>query len=287
MFFHKFTNNTIIDTSKWRICIVRKVSALLFFGLILSQLVIPVASAAVTDTQVNEILADYDLSREELDVILAEYGTSVEEHESKQELEDAVNFYLNHLSVLKDLEEFLASIGISEEESDQLFEHLAEVDSDQLQQQMVAIDTRIEEVMLASDSEFSNAEKEELSALFAEMMNLMEIVPTFYLIGMNGEQTAISYEELLQMNEFTDEVLLVQLQKTNGELLADVELTSEMLSGDFVLSAFEKMADVGELVAQLPETASVYGTGILLGLILCFSGIGLFLIRKKTLSTLK
>jgi processed acidic surface protein len=266
---------------------VRKVRTLIFFGLILSQLVIPVASAAVTDTQVNEILADYDLSREELDVILAEYGTSVEEHETKQELEEAVNFYINHLSVLKDLEEFLASIGISEEEADRLFEHLAEVDSDQLQQQMVAIDTRIEDVMMASDSKFPNAEKEELSALFAEMMNLMQIVPTFYLIDVNREQTAISYEELLQMNEFTQEALLVQLQNTNGELLADVELTKEMLSGDFVLSSFEKMADVGELVAMLPDTASVYGIGILLGLVLTFAGIGLFLIRKKTLSTFK
>lgn len=266
---------------------MRKVSALIFLGLILSQLVIPVASAAVTDTEVNEILADYDLSREELDVILAEYGTSVGEHESKKELENAVNFYLNHLSVLKDLEEFLASIGISEVEADRLFEHLAEIDSDALQQQMVTIDTRIEEVMLASDSEFSGAEKEELSALFAEMMNLMQIVPTFYLIDTNREQTAISYEELLQMNEMTSEALLVQLQSTNGELLAEVELTKEMLSGDFVLSAFEKMADVGELVAQLPDTASVYGTGVLLGLILAFAGIGLFLIRKKTFSTLK
>ena len=266
---------------------MRKVSALIFFSLVLSQLVIPVASAAVTDMQVNEILADYDLSREELDVILAEYGTSVEEHETKQELEDAVDFYLNHLSVLKDLEEFLASIGITEEEADQLFAHLAEVDSDQLQQKMVAIDTRVEEVMMASDSEFSNAEKEELSSLFGEMMTLMQIAPTFYLIDMNGEQTAVSYEELLQMNEFTSESLLVQLQTTNGELLADVELTKEMISGDFVLSAFEKMADVGELVAQLPDTASMYGTGILLGLILSLAGIGLFLIRKKTLSTLK
>lgn len=266
---------------------MRKVSALIFFGLIFSQLGIPTAHAAVTDTEVNEILSDYDLSREELDVILAEYGTTVEEHESKQELADAVDFYLNHLSVLKDLEEFLASIGITEEEADQLFAHLEKIDSDEMQQQMVAIDTRIEEIMMASDSEFTDAEKEELSSLFAKMMDAMQLVPTFYLVDSTGAQTAISYEELLQANEFTSDALLVQLHSSSGELLADVELTNAMLSGDFVLSAFEKVADVGELVAELPDTASFYGTGILLGLILAFSGLSLFLIRKKTISTIK
>jgi len=267
---------------------VRKVSALIFFGLIFSQLGIPIAHAAVTDTEVNEILSDYDLSREELDVILAEYGTTVEEHESKQELADAVDFYLNHLSVLKDLEEFLASIGITEEEADQLFAHLEKIDSDEMQQQMVAIDTRIEEIMMASDSAFTDAEKEELSSLFAKMMDAMQLVPTFYLVDSTGAQTAISYEELLQANEFTSDALLVQLHSSSGgELLADVELTNAMLSGDFVLSAFEKVADVGELVAELPDTASFYGTGILLGLILAFSGLSLFLIRKKTISTIK
>lgn len=266
---------------------MRKISALIFFGLIFLQLGIPIAHAAVTDTEVNEILADYDLSREELDVILAEYGTTVEEHESKQELADAVDFYLNHLSVLKDLEEFLASIGITEEEADQLFAHLEKIDSDEMQKQMVDIDTRIEEIMLASDSEFTDAEKEELSSLFAKMMNAMQLVPTFYLVDSTGAQTVISYEELLQANEFTSDALRVQLHSSSGELLAVVELTNAMLSGDFVLSAFEKVADVGELVAQLPDTASLYGTGILLGLILAFSGLGLFMIRKKTISTIK
>jgi processed acidic surface protein len=287
MFFINLQTIPLSIISKWRISMVRKISALILFGLIFLQLGTPIANAAVTDTEVNEILAEYDLSREELDVILAEYGTSIDEHESKQELANAVDFYLNHLSVLKDLEEFLASIGITEEEADRLFDHLEKIDSDEMQQQMVAIDTRIEEVMMASDSEFSDTEREELSSLFTEMMNVMQLDPTFYLVDSTGENTAISYEQLLQAKEFTSDALLVQLNSTTGELLADVELTNEMLSGDFVLSAFEKVADVGELVAELPDTASFYGTGILLGLILALSGFGLFIIRKKTTSTLK
>lgn len=260
---------------------MRKVSTVFFFGLLLSLFLIPSASAAVTEAEVTELLADYDLSKEELEVILAEFGTTIQEHESKEELNNALDFYLSHLSVMKDLEEFLASIGITETEANLLFEHFDEIDSGVLQQEMVSIDTQVEELMMNSDTPLSLEEATQLTSLFEKMIRVFQLTPSFFWVDVNGIKEAVSYEELVQSNTLSSGTLLVQLFDKNGKYLADIELPTEMISGEFVLSAFEKIADVGELAGTLPDTASTYISLMLLGLVLTFSGISLFFIRKK------
>lgn len=260
---------------------MRKMITALCLGVLLMNSRCLVTLAAVTDVEVEELLQQYEMTNEELSIVLEEFGTSVNDFDNQEELADALDFYLNHLSEMKDLEEFFAMIGLTEEETDTIIAHLDALDQDRLQVQINAVSDRMENFLqLEMGDVLTVSQRNELSSIYTSLMSSFQLQPTYVLVDANGVETKVTYEQLLS-TPFTSDRLLVQLYTSNGVLLGDVELSSDKVSADFFVSSLEKVTDLGELVGELPNTASPYAMGMLIGVTLMISALSLFAIRKR------
>jgi processed acidic surface protein len=238
----------------------------------------------ITEETLAFLLDQYSMTRQELDHLLEDFGMTVEEHFSIEELDLTIDFARNHDSMLEDLEQFLTSIGLTEEESEKLFAHFEGLDELQLEARMEEVGTRLEELMmLEPEAELTNSEKQELESIWVEMMSAFDLKAKFYQMNTNGERTAVSFAALSELTDFTGMSLVVELFNTAGELLLDVQLSEDMLSGDFVLNAAEKVADIADLAGELtnlrheamPATATHYLMFVIMGALLILVGYGI------------
>jgi len=244
----------------------------------------------VTSESLDDMLSRYGMTREELDTLLAEYGTSVEEQWSIEEIEFALDFYQNHEAEMEGLEEFLAAIGLTEDEIHKLFAHFESLDQLVLEEKMEQMGARLETFLTFDpEAEFTDAQINELISVWEEMLGILQLSPKFYLVDANGGKTAVTFRELTAMEELTSDALLIELYTSAGELLLDMQVSADMLTSDFIVNAGEKLTDIGDIAGeltklkhqQMPDTASPYGMNILIGILIVMLGVTLFIIRNR------
>lgn len=239
----------------------------------------------ITEESLSVLLEQYGMTRNELDILLEEFGLTVEEHFSIEELDLTIDFARNHDSKLEDLEQFLATIGLTTEESEKLFAHFESLDELQLEAKMEEVGARLEELMMLDpEAKLTDAQKQELESVWGEMMGAFGWQAKFYQVNTNSERIAVPFAALSKMTDFTGMSLVVELYNTAGELLLDVQLSEEMLNGDFVLNAAEKVTDIADLAGELtnlrheaiPDTVSHYLMFGIMGAVLMFVGCSIF-----------
>ncbi|MGM0878350.1 MAG: processed acidic surface protein [Bacillota bacterium] len=250
-----------------------------------------VLGTPITDKNLTELLAQNDMSREQLDELLAGFGETVDDYWFIEELDVSIDFYLNHDEYMKEAEEMLASIGLTEDEVDRFFNHLMALDETVLEQRMEEVAARLEPYFLLDpETELTDAQMEELTSIWEEMMSLLQLDPKFYLVNKEGVKTAVSYGELMNMEEMYGNSLLIEIYDTQGNLLLDMQLSEDMLTSDFVFSSASQLTNVGDLAGeltnlkhdQLPKTASSYGLNMAIGLIVLLLGLSIYVKTRKT-----
>lgn len=236
----------------------------------------------ITEENLNDLLKDYNLTREQLNSLLAEFGESLDDYKFIEDLDSSVDFYVNHDEELAESEAFLSQIGLTEEEVDQLFNHLISLDETALETEMENIQKRLDPFMEMEDlTQLTPEQEQELVSVWEDMLNAYHLKANFSLVGKNGTQTAVSFQDLMKLETLNGNQLLVELSDLQGNQLLDMQLSEEMLSSDFLLDSGSELADVGDLAGELtdqlhdgklPNTASPYGRNILLGFILALIG---------------
>lgn len=242
----------------------------------------------LTEENFAQLLATYNMTETQLDELFASFGDSVEDYLIYEELDASIDFYLNHDEYMKEAEDFLADVGLTEEEVDQLFNHLMALDETELEQRMEEVAAKLEPfAALDPEAELTDSQKNELATVWAEMMNLIGLNPSYHLVDANGVATPASFQELLSMNELGGKSLVLELYDLEGNLLLDMQLSEDMLTSDYLFQAASELVDVGDLAGELttvkhdiiPKTASPYVVNMLLGLLTMVVG---FLIFQKT-----
>ncbi|MGM7720038.1 processed acidic surface protein [Metabacillus sp. Hm71] len=244
----------------------------------------------INNENLAELLAQYEISRADLDQVLAEFGETLEDYYFIEDLDIALSFYLGHDEEMAELEEFMALIGLTDAEMDTLFTHFMGLDEQQLEQEMETIITRLDPFLMIEDTtELTEAQQNELISVLQDMMNILQLNPRFYLVDKNGVETAVTFKELIGMEDLYGNALMVQLYNTNGDLLLDMQLSEEMLTSDFLVNSGVEFAEVGDLAGELtrlmhnrlPDTASTLWTNMLYGLLAIVLGfIGLHFSKK-------
>ncbi|MBO1512596.1 processed acidic surface protein [Metabacillus bambusae] len=236
----------------------------------------------LTDENLADLLLQHEITRSELDTLLAEFGESVEDYFFIEDLDIAISFYLGHDEEMAELEEFMALIGLTDAEVDSLFTHFMELDETLLEQQMEDIISRLDPFFMLEDTtELTKAQQDELVAVLKDMMTILQLDLRFFLVDKNGVEAAATFKELMGMEELYGNELLIQLYSTDGELLLDMQLSEEMLSSEFLIESGIELAQVGDLAGELtslfhnrlPDTASSLWVNMILGLLVI--GIGL------------
>lgn len=257
----------------------------------------------VSTESLNQLLADYEMTRAELEALLKEYD-ELEEGKTIEEtflfiydIEDIMlldtDFGDIDEEILGELEAFFAEFGITEAELTKLVEHIEQV----VEQDPALLDklASLSERMVVFEEfetidELSSAQVSELLSITDELKNLLQLDFSFYLVK-DGVKTPISYQNLLNLKETNGASLLVEVYNTAGELLLDFILTGDMIGSDIIHESGNVIGNTKDKIeskpvnkpttvkgAKLPNTAGNYMGTFLFGLVLL--GAALFTFRK-------
>ncbi|WP_456273243.1 processed acidic surface protein [Bacillus sp. AK031] len=206
----------------------------------------------LTDETLVQLLADYEMTRAELDTLLAGFGETVDDYWFVEDLDLSVDFYQNHDEYMEEAEDFLATMGLTENEVDAFFNHLMALDETALESQMEAISSRLEPYLaLDPESGLTPEQIEDLGKAWTEMMAMLKIDAKYYIEDASGDRRRVAINELLAMETFNQDALFIELFDDQGTLLLDMRLTEEMMSPEYVLEGAEELAAVGELAGEL------------------------------------
>jgi processed acidic surface protein len=241
----------------------------------------------ITPDHLQELLARYNLTQEELEALLGQFGETPQDYTFIEDLDMAVDFYLNHDQEMQEINDMLSSIGFTEEEANRLFEHIMSLNEETLLQRMEGLDARFEKFVNVEDpSQLTQEQQQELLEIWEELLTALEMNAKFYLVNGNTKQ-AIRYHDLINLHTLDGRDLLVELYNMQGELLVDMQLSEEMLLSDFIFAAGEDFIHVGEMASEMqlemqgekmPNTASPYLMNMLISLLIALSG--WFMYRK-------
>ncbi|APH05585.1 processed acidic surface protein [Bacillus weihaiensis] len=245
----------------------------------------------ISNENVAELLVDYDLSRQELDLLLSEFGETVDDYTFIEDLAIALTFYLNHESDINEFREFFTLTGLTDKELETLFSHFIKLKDRVKENEMDALGRRMEAFQSIEDmTTLSHSQKEEVLTIFSNLMTALGFTSHYYLKDTNGIETSVNVNELFQMDELYGNVLGINLYNTEGEYLVDFELSEEMVTSQFLLEFGRELTEFGTLAgalsaqfhSKLPETASSLWINLLAGIFIIGVGIiGYFLTTQE------
>jgi processed acidic surface protein len=250
----------------------------------------------ITQENLQKLLDDYGLTLDELTALLEENGDSLDNYEYIEDLEWAVDFYLYGSDLdFSDIDDLFSQIGLTHEELERLFEHFASLDYtnpafldklDELSNRLMAFED------FEDPSDLTAEQIAELLDIFQQLLDLFELDVKYYLVK-DDEKKPISLETLMTMTSTQGYGLLIELYNKQGEFLADLFFTADMLGLDLIVETGKDLKETGNLIvkkdtkkpvkktekgAKLPKTASDYVTNTAAGLALVLAG---FIIYRR------
>jgi processed acidic surface protein len=235
----------------------------------------------ITEENFHQLLTRYQLTQEELEALLGQFGETVQDYTFIDDLDTAVAFYLRHNEQMQQINDMLGAIGFTEKEANRLFEHIASLHKRSVKQRLEALNARIQPFLQIEDAtQLTKQQKQQLRSIWEDVLSMLEIKPKFYL-EVNGNKQEVSYRRLLSMDTLGGRDLWVELYNQKGELLSDVQLSEEMFTSGYVFRAGEKFINASALASEMeakmygekmPNTASPYLANMLLGFLLVWFG---------------
>lgn len=250
----------------------------------------------INDENLQQLLKDYDLkSIEELEALLKENDDSLENYEYIEDLEWAVDFYINGDDYMdEEIADLFAQIDLTDEEMEKLFAHLETLnweDPDFLDQMMLLAERMMAFEDFETAEELSAEQVAELLSIFSEMKQLLQIETKYYLV-VDGQKQPISLNTLMTMESTNGNDLIMEIYNLQGELLADIRITADMFGSEIIQETGKDIQEVEEIVTasptkakppvktvkggELPKTATNSLGNAGLGLALAVAGILLF-----------
>jgi processed acidic surface protein len=236
----------------------------------------------ITAENRQQLLDEYNMSLEELQDLLAEYGETPEDYYFVEDLEAAIHFYTSFDEELGEVTDFFALLGITDEELEKLFLHLSKLDEETVEAHMAALEERILAMEDFSDvTELTQEQKEEIASLFTDMLAAFKMTATFYLES-NGQRELVSLTQLLDMERLGGRILVIEFYDDEGNLLLDMTIDENLFDFDFLedagelLTVLPHLAHEHPLGEKMPETASPYVENMLIGLFLSLLAVVLY-----------
>jgi processed acidic surface protein len=219
--------------------------------------------------------------------LLEENDDSVENYLYLDDLDFAVMEYIGYDWEDEEMfdEEFLSfladTFGLTGEEIDRLVAHMEMLDEELSKPENEA---KLEEIALRmmefeefeSVKELSDDQVAELLYLTKELMTMLQLDAEIYLLDEAGKETAISFKDLMFMEDMKGYSVLIELYSAaDGEFLADFILTADMFNSEIITDTGKEIKETpaagntkpAKTVngAKLPKTAGYHADYIILG----------------------
>jgi processed acidic surface protein len=246
---------------------------------------IEVMGTPLNETNVQNLLDEYELSHEDLQELLDQFGESIEAFTFIEDLSTAVNFFIQHSEEMIGMSNFLSYVGLTDSEIRDLYHHVSSLEQESLHSKLTAVNNRIDQLgPIDEAAKLSEEQQTELLAIFDEVVSIYQFVPTYHLTSHMEASSQMDkvYRQLTELESINGKSVQVALSNQSGKLIADMTLTSDMLASDFVLQTSEQILQVGQITAAMsnvmygelmPDTASSYPVNLLIGLLLWITGI--------------
>lgn len=255
----------------------------------------------IDEENLQILLDEYGFdSKEDLEQFLNENDDSIENYEYIEDLELAVDFYVNGDEYLDEIYGLFTEIGLTDKEVENLFAHLETLDFEdpaflekliELSDRMMAFED------FESAEELSAEQIAELFDIFSDMLDLFQIETKYYLVK-DGEKQAVSFETLMTMDTTNGYDLLIEIYNKQGEFLADILLTADMFGSELIKETGKDIKQAEEIVTKnqnvsegpkavkqsvktvkggkLPKTASDHAGNAIAGFALVLVGFAMF-----------
>ena len=231
-------------------------------------------------TPINEenlliMLETYDLTKEELEVLLSRFGEKVQDYTFIEDLEIAVDFYMTHEEEVARAEDFLVSMGFEAEEARLIFHHILSLPKDVLAEELKRLEAMLEEEPNSVNKVFS---------IWTEMMSVFQVDADLHVE--DGERVQVTEETLMQPGWLEGKAVHLDLYNGEGSLLASAVMDEQIVSPTYVQTTGTELVHLGQVGVKMsdelyqnrmPDTASLYGLGMLVGL--CMLGASVLLVR--------
>lgn len=202
----------------------------------------------ITKENLHDLLQSYDITEEELEIMLARFGEKIQDYTFLEDLDIAVDFYLTHEDEVARAEEFFVSMGFEQEEAHKIFQHLLRLNNTQLA-------ARLPEI------------KE--SPNWPTLLQTFQVDVEFYAQDETKGLNKISKEEITDVS-----VVVARFYNVEGEHIATATLPENVLTEDFLANASEELVHVAQVAMELsselfgnrmPDTAASYPQKLLTG----------------------
>lgn len=209
-------------------------------------------SPVLTDTDIEELLAGFNLSYEEFLVLLDETGFTLDYFIF---YDDLLYFLFTFVEFPEppDFSGFLTEFSLSWEEEAALINHMYYIyetkpnvgaDLSDLQNRALAFDG------FESIRELSAADVAELFSIGEKAIDVLDLNPDFYLDAVGKEKKPIDYKTLISGEAIKGYDLLVELYDNEGTFLADFYITAEMFNSHFVKTIVDDVNTIGKEVEE-------------------------------------
>ncbi len=243
----------------------------------------------INNENLNELLGTYNLSYNDLEVLLADYGESLDDYTFIEDLELDVQFLLKNSEDFSIVNDFLSLFGLTDAEMKNLFDYFSE------EANRAAIDPIMSSLEAISYmqglEELSEDEQGTVFALWKEMLDLLQIDARFYLVK---DDTMTPVDPVnISKTTLEDQSLYLALHTLEGDVLATLVFSSEMLYTNLMYESLEQLAEVALLAdeyhdlifaARLPVTAGHFVRNILASLLIIVSGFAVLLAVRRRVS---
>ncbi|BBW97726.1 processed acidic surface protein [Geobacillus icigianus] len=225
----------------------------------------------LTEPLFHDVLRRHRLTVEELEALLGQFGETVQDYLFVEDLDRAIRFYSQHNAAMQQINDLLGALGMNEQEVRKFSRHVASLSDPQLSGKLRALRARLRPFE-ETEGPWTSEQRRELKAIWQEALALLEL---------NAHCSA----DWSGIKAAGAEPLHVRLYNRQGEQVADVALTREMLSSGYIVRAGEKGIEAGLLALEmkgamygekLPETASPYLARTLAGALLACAGLYLY-----------
>jgi processed acidic surface protein len=262
----------------------------------------------------------YELDQQALFNLLEENGEDINDYVYIDDLDNTVWLYVG--DELPGIDEEIAEdlLPIFQEEIDLTDEELQRIENHlmSLEEHLSNAETleRLEQLgnrMMAFDdfdvaTELTAEQMAELASIYEEFLSIFNLKASFSLVN-GGSETPLSLVDLIKIEELKGANLKVALYSSDGQFLADLIVTGEIVDSDLVTETGEQIEESAEEVtkvveqppisksekqiniiqkkteehktvkgAKLPKTASDYIPNALFGFFIIMAGI--FMYRK-------
>ncbi len=209
-----------------------------------------IGPAAGDEKALKELLSDYNITRDELDVILAKNGKKLSDFKFQYDLYDLLDAEpvsggqtgsTYNLDIIKGL---LSEVGVDEQEFEKLKVHYKALDEKKLMQTLLGIEQQAEALPeFKTVNDLTETQLQQIVGLYESMLNALELKADYYLIKGN-HTTPISLHDLMKLDKADGSDLKIVLKDLNGQVLADLMFTGDMIGSNIIKDTGQKVQNV-------------------------------------------